>query len=176
MIILRLASQADVPVLELWDEQEHVIAAGVDDDDWDWAEEIARDVPWQEILIAEHRGRSIGVVQIIDPFLEATHYWGDCAQNLRAIDIWIGDVADLGRGYGTQMMGAALRRCVDGTDVTAVLIDPLTSNTDAIRFYERLGFRFVEYRRFGEDDCSVYQINRDDIIARFGCEGNPESV
>jgi aminoglycoside 6'-N-acetyltransferase len=41
-----------------------------------------------------------------------------------------------------------------------VLIDPLASNTRAHRFYERLGFEFVERRRFGEDDCLVYQLLR----------------
>jgi aminoglycoside 6'-N-acetyltransferase len=41
-----------------------------------------------------------------------------------------------------------------------VLIDPLASNTRAHRFYERLGFEFVERRRFGADDCFVYRLPR----------------
>jgi hypothetical protein len=52
--------------------------------------------------------------------------------------------------------------------VTAILIDPLASNVRAHRFYERLGFRFVERRRFGDDDCVVYVLDRvDDLAARF---------
>ena len=47
-------------------------------------------------------------------------------------------------------------------EVTAILIDPLASNTRAQRFYERLGFQFIESRRFGEDDCFVYRLNRVD--------------
>lgn len=168
MITLRRANLTDVPVLQHWDQQPHVIAAGGEDDIWDWPAEVSRDVSWQEILIAELDGRPLGVVQIIDPQLEDSHYWGDCPANLRAIDIWIGEVDDLGRGYGSEMMAAALLRCVQGTDVSAVLIDPLASNTDAIRFYERLGFAFVEQRLFNQDLCSVYRIERDQILARFG--------
>jgi ribosomal protein S18 acetylase RimI-like enzyme len=66
---------------------------------------------------------------------------------LRAIDIWIGEAADLGRGYGTRMMRHALERCFADPAVKAVLIDPLASNTRARRFYERLGFRCIEPMR-----------------------------
>ncbi len=57
-------------------------------------------------------------------------------------------------------MQIALTRCFADPVVTAVLIDPLASNTCAHRFYERLGFEFVERRSFGEDDCFVYQLSR----------------
>jgi RimJ/RimL family protein N-acetyltransferase len=52
-------------------------------------------------------------------------------------------------------------RCFIHPEVTAVLIDPLASNTKAIRFYERMGFEFVEARSFDEDDCLVYQMRRE---------------
>jgi aminoglycoside 6'-N-acetyltransferase len=60
------------------------------------------------------------------------------------------------------MMQLAIARCFSDSAVTAILIDPLASNTRAHRFYERLGFQFVEPRRFGEDDCFVYCLNRAD--------------
>jgi aminoglycoside 6'-N-acetyltransferase len=41
-----------------------------------------------------------------------------------------------------------------------VLVDPLTTNARPHRFYERLGFRFVEKRWFGEDECAVYRLER----------------
>lgn len=37
----------------------------------------------------------------------------------------------------------------------------VASNTRAHRFYERLGFRFAEERRFGEDDTFVYRLSRE---------------
>lgn len=58
------------------------------------------------------------------------------------------------------MMRAALARCFADPDVTAVLVDPLAGNIRAHRFYRRLGFEFVERRRFGQDDCFVFRLGR----------------
>jgi aminoglycoside 6'-N-acetyltransferase len=159
---LRKATPADLSRLRYWDSKAHVIAATGADDSYDWASELPRDVPWREFLIAEIEGVPIGIVQVIDPADEESHYWGEIERNLRAIDIWIGEEADLGRGYGTQMMTLALDRCFGDSAVKAVLIDPLASNIRAHRFYERLGFVAVERRTFGSDDCLVYRLRRED--------------
>jgi aminoglycoside 6'-N-acetyltransferase len=158
-IALRPATLADVSLLRRWDEQPQVIAADPNDD-WGWEVELARTPAWREQLIAELDGRPIGFIQIIDPAQEDSHYWGDVPDHLRAIDIWIGEPTELGKGYGTTMMRLALARCFADPQVTAVLIDPLTSNTRAHRFYQRLGFTFLKHRRFGDDDCSVYRLDR----------------
>ncbi|MEM1220171.1 MAG: GNAT family N-acetyltransferase [Bacteroidota bacterium] len=157
---LRPALSKDQSLLEHWDQQPHVLAASGFDDDWDWAYELPRTVSWREQWIAEVDGRPIGIIQIIDPREEETHYWGEIEPNLRAIDIWIGEKNELGKGYGTQMMQQAFQRCFSIPEVQAILIDPLASNIRAHRFYERLGFQFVEKRRFGEDDCYVYRLDR----------------
>jgi aminoglycoside 6'-N-acetyltransferase len=159
---LRKATLADLPLLRHWDSKAHVIAATGADEPYDWANELPRDVPWREFLIAEIDDVPIGILQIIDPADEESHYWGEIERNLRAIDIWIGEEADLGRGYGTGMMMLALDRCFVDPAVKAVLIDPLASNVRAHRFYERLGFAVVERRTFGVDDCLVYRLMRDD--------------
>jgi aminoglycoside 6'-N-acetyltransferase len=163
-INLRSATSADLELLRHWDEQPHVINSDPDDD-WGWEVELDRSVDWREQLIAEIDGRAIGFVQIIDPAREDSHYWGDIPENLRAIDIWIGEETDLNKGYGTKMMHLALGRCFSNPVVTDVLIDPLASNTRAHRFYQRFGFQFVEYRRFGDHDCCVYRLNRRDWIS-----------
>jgi aminoglycoside 6'-N-acetyltransferase len=156
---LRPANLDDLELLRRWDEQPHVIASDPNDD-WNWEMELGRFPCWREQLIAEVDGRPVGFIQIIDPALEESRYWGDVPSGLRAIDIWIGEEADLGKGYGTEMMRLALARCFKDPAVTAVLIDPLVSNVRAHRFYERLGFQFVERRRFGDDDCFVYCLER----------------
>lgn len=158
---LRPATPADLTLLRYWDEQPHVVASDPNDD-WGWEVELERNPEWREQLIAEIDGRPIGFMQIIDPALENSHYWGNVTENLRAIDIWIGEEAELGKGYGTRMMHLALARCFSPPLVTAVLVDPLASNTRAHRFYERLGFQFIEQRWFGDDDCFVYRLNRAD--------------
>jgi aminoglycoside 6'-N-acetyltransferase len=158
---LRPATPDDLDLLSHWDEQPHVIESDPNDD-WNWEVELARDPDWREQLIAEVGHVPIGFIQIIDPAREDSHYWGDCPECLRAIDIWIGEEANLGRGYGMQMMTLAIERCFSEPSVRAILIDPLESNDRARRFYERLGFRFVENRRFGDDDCAVYRLERGD--------------
>jgi aminoglycoside 6'-N-acetyltransferase len=160
-IELRPATLADLDLLRHWEEQPHVIASDPNDD-WHWEEELDRTPDWQEQLIAEMNGRAIGFIQIIDPAWEESHYWGDVSANLRAIDIWIGEKTDLGKGYGTIMMRLALARCFADPAVTAVLLDPLVSNTRVHPFYERLGFQVVDRRQFGDDDCFVYRLNRAD--------------
>ena len=161
MINLRSATFADLNLLRHWDQQPHVIASDPNDD-WGWEVELKRNPDWREQLIAEIDGRPIGFIQIIDPALEDSHYWGDVSADLRAIDIWIGEETDLGKGYGTKMMQMAISRCFADLTVTAILVDPLASNTRAHRFYERLGFRFIDHRSFGEDDCFVYRLERSD--------------
>lgn len=159
-VTLRPATVDDVPLLDEWDTRPHVIASSGDDDVRDWGDEIVHADEWTEHLIAEEDGRPIGVLEIIDPALESTHYWGDAEPGQRAIDIWIGEVADLNRGLGAQMMQQALARCFADPAVWAVLIDPLGSNTSARRFYEREGFEVLGPRRFGSDDCVVYRMTR----------------
>ncbi|XWK88670.1 MAG: GNAT family N-acetyltransferase [Phormidium sp.] len=160
-IDLRPATPADLELLRHWDEQPHVIACDPNDD-WNWEIELERIPEWREQLIAQIDDRPIGFIQIIDPAREDSRYWGNVSENQRAIDIWIPEESDLGKGYGTKMMQLALARCFADPLVTAVLIDPLASNTRAHRFYERLGFQFIELQQFGDDECFVYRLNRVD--------------
>lgn len=159
-IRLREATLKDVPTLQYWDTKEHVILAGGDDDNYDWEKEVQRKVSWQEILIAEVDGRPVGVIVVIDPKEEETHYWGEIESNLRALDIWIGEEEDLGKGYGSKIMHLVFQRIFSNKNVNGVLVDPLVSNTRAHMFYERAGFKRVERRTFGNDDCYVYKLER----------------
>jgi aminoglycoside 6'-N-acetyltransferase len=159
-VTLRRAAPADAELLRSWDDQPHVIAASGEDDACDWDLELARTVPWREQLMIEVDGRPVGVIQIIDPRNEETHYWGDVPAGLRAIDVWLGSPDDLGRGYGTAGMRLAVDRCFADPEVTAILIDPLERNTRARAFYRRLGFRDAGLRTFGSDVCMVMRLDR----------------
>ena len=168
-LTLRRATLADVPVLQRWDREPHVITATTDDPDaekafgdHDWSVEIPKQSDVDEYLIAEIDGRPIGAMQIIDPHLETSHYWGEIAPNLRAIDIWIGAPGDRGKGHGAQMMRLALDRCFADPRVTGIVIDPLASNERAHRFYRRMGFVAVGRRRFGRDECLIHELTRRD--------------
>ncbi|MFN3930441.1 MAG: GNAT family N-acetyltransferase [Brevundimonas sp.] len=170
---LRPATPEDADLLAGWDREPHVIACSTDDPEADiafggiqWREELSDQSEVSFYRIAELQGRPIGVMQIIDPHLEPTHYWGDIGPNLRALDIWIGPPDALGHGYGTQMMTLAINDCFADPAVTAIVIDPLASNTEAHRFYQRLGFEPVGRRMFDEDDCLVHRLSRQGWEAR----------
>ncbi|MEJ7597844.1 MAG: GNAT family N-acetyltransferase [Kofleriaceae bacterium] len=173
-LTLRPATLADLETLQRWDTEPHVISATTDDTtadkafgDHDWSVELPLQTAVSYFLIGDLAGRPIGAMQIIDPHEEPTHYWGDIAPDLRAIDIWIGDAADHGKGYGETMMRLAFQRCFADPKVTAIVIDPLASNTRAHKFYVRLGFEPEGRRMFGEDDCLVHRLTRETWRARF---------
>lgn len=167
VVVLRPATLDDVPTLEAWDREPHVIACSSDRpnmevafDGIEWPEELAESSDVSFYRIAEVDGRPIGVMQVCDPHLEPTHYWGEIEPNLRAMDIWIGPADALNRGYGTQMMTLAIDDAFADPAVTAIVIDPLNTNVDAHRFYRRLGFEIMGRRMFDEDDCLVMRLER----------------
>ncbi len=103
MIELRKATANDLDLLRYWDTKQHVIDCDPDDD-WDWENELNHEPPWREQLVAQLDGEPIGFLQIIDPYEEESHYWGEVDKHKRAIDIWIGEESNLNKGYGTEMM------------------------------------------------------------------------
>ena len=129
-----------------------LVRAMHEDGVWEhWIAEVAtRDGAW----------RPIGAMQMCDPHREPTHYWGDIEPNLRALDIWIGEPDARGKGYGETMMRLAFGRCFSDPLVTAILIDPLNSNTRAHKFYQRVGFVPTHRQTFGDDDCLVHKLTR----------------
>ena len=171
-VTLRRATVEDAAWLDRWDLDADVIACSTDDpdatiafEDADWSEELAAQDEFSQYFIGELDGRPIGAMQICDPHLETSHYWGDIAPNLRAVDIWIGAPGDRGHGHGREMMRLAIERSFEDEKVTGIVIDPLASNERALRFYQRLGFKPVGRRRFGSDDCLVHELTRGDWLA-----------
>jgi aminoglycoside 6'-N-acetyltransferase len=173
-VVLRPATSADVPLFERWDRQPHVVSATTDNpaaeqafEDVCWSDELAAQDEHSRYLIAELDGRPIGAMQMIDPQQESTHYWGVIRANLRALDIWIGEPDCLSKGYGETMMRLAFQLCFAEPAVVAIVIDPLASNERAHRFYRRLGFKPTSLRKFGDDECLVHELTREDWSTRF---------
>ena len=172
-IRLRPATVDDIAQLSAWDTDDDVVAATTDAPDaelafegLDWHEELAGQTEHYRYYIAELEGRPLGAMLVIDPHLEHTHYWGHIEPGLRALDIWIGAPADRGQGSGTAMMTHAIDMCFSEPDVTAIVIDPLASNTRAHAFYRRLGFTEEGRRMFDDSDCLVFRLTRNAWTAR----------
>ncbi len=170
-VALRTATLHDATLLQSWDRDPEIISATTSQPDLpiafggiDWHEELGAQSPVSYYLIAEVDGRPIGAMQICDPHEEPTHYWGEIRPNLRAVDIWIGAPTDRGRGFGARMMRLAHATCFADPAVEAVVIDPLVTNTRAISFYERLGYRRLHVRNFDDDRCLVMQLTREQFL------------
>lgn len=164
---LRPATVDDAATLAAWDREPHVIACSSDDPllevafgGPDWTDELTNSAYELDYRIAEVNGQPVGVLAICDPHTEPSRYWGQIEPNLRAIDIWIGPAEWLGRGVGTRMMTQIVDECFAEPGVSAIVIDPLNSNTAAHRFYQRLGFVVEGRRMFEEDDCLVHRLTR----------------
>lgn len=160
MLRLRPATLDDLALLKYWDTKQHVIDCDPDDD-WHWETELNRNPDWREQLIAEYRNEAIGFLQIIDPYREDTHYWGEIEAHKRAIDIWIGEEKHLSKGFGTAMMRLAIQRCFENPNVNGILIDPLKTNIRAHRFYEKLGFQYIEERNIDGTACYIYELKKE---------------
>src|SRR4029079_13216159 len=134
MVELRPMRVDDVSLLVRWDDDPDVAAAlGGRSEDWyDWPAELARDVAWRCLRIAEEAGRPIGFVQLIDAVDEESHYWGDVEPGTWALDIWIGSPEDRGRGLGTHVMRAAMTRAFEQHGAETIVIDPQVTNRRAI--------------------------------------------
>ncbi len=161
MITLRIASYNDLAILQFWDQQPHVIASDPNDD-WLWEVELGVHYDWRRQFIAERNGLPIGYVEIIDPHFEKEQYWGTIGLGFRAIDIWIGEENNLNQGFGTEIMKQAIQLCFADQSVHTVLIDPLSANTKAHRFYQRFGFKPIDQRHFGACECLVHELLRND--------------
>jgi aminoglycoside 6'-N-acetyltransferase len=181
-VTLRDATTDDAALLEFWDSKEHVqLHSGAPEfNAVDWYLELSQGeaVPWQTNLVAEVNGIPIGYIAILDPVLEQTRYWGDeyCAgykaNELAAIDIWIGEENYLNQGYGTAMMRTAIELYCFRNNVTKeIIIDPMVNNVAAHRFYQRLGFRPENKTHFfGPDCCLVHRLSRKDYFDVNGAE------
>ncbi len=150
----RPARFEDLAVLELWDTYQHVIDSDPDED-WNWSYELKRKPFWREQLMAELDNTPVGFLQIIDPQYEETQYWGSMDSGYRALDIWIGESENLGKGIGSKMMEMTIDRLFSSPEIHSILVDPLASNTRAHNFYYRLGFKFDREEIFNEQNCFI---------------------
>ena len=112
--------------------------------------------------------RPIGAMQIIDPHLRADALLGrDRAQPARASISGSASQAIAARAMARGDDGRRSSAALPSHGVTAIIIDPLNSNTRAHKFYQRLGFTPTHRQIFGDDDdCLVHKLTRADWLAR----------
>lgn len=148
-----------LPLLLEWLETPHVKAW------WD------QDVIWNVELIKEKFGSYVHGYKMVDGVKKPLHAFIICIDNkeigyvqlynahdfaceddidlaelpssLAAFDIFIGDPAYVGKGYGSQIMQQFLSEFVDPY-YAACFVDPDTANFQAVRAYEKAGFNAIK--------------------------------
>jgi RimJ/RimL family protein N-acetyltransferase len=120
-----------------------------------------------EIFFIHRRGRPIGFIQCyrIDDHDE---YGTALALDAPAagIDVFIGELAEIGRGLGPAIIREFLREAVFVRyDVDECVIGPSVKNTSAIRAYEKAGFRFFRDAQVPDepDPEHLMRIRRDEV-------------
>jgi RimJ/RimL family protein N-acetyltransferase len=120
--------------------------------------------PW----LINYNGVPIGYIQTypVAAYAEYAAFTGDNA-GAAAIDIFIGEDAYRGRGYGAASLRAFLRAVVFADpQTTHCFIDPHPENAVAIRAYARAGFRAlgrVDSTPAGEP-CLLMRVDRDEVM------------
>lgn len=160
-VSLRPATLDDLDRLRAWSAAPHVQASLGADAGFEWPNDLQRTGDGLEINIIQVDGRPIGVIVVLNPAVDTYTYWGEVGDNVRALDVWIGEADMLGQGYGSTAMRLAIDNCFTKAGAARILIDPLASNTRAIAFYARLGFQVLETRVFETEVCTVMSIERD---------------
>ena len=168
-------TEADLPLVCRWLLEPHVSRWWADpprdtypDDEVDKYRTRVRgaDDP-TEVFLIRARGRPIGVIECyrIDgdgTYAEALALDAPAA----GIDLFIGEPAEIGRGHGPRLIRSFLRDVVFARyDVAECVIGPSAKNTNAIRAYEKAGFRFLKDVAVPDepDPEHLMRIRRDDV-------------
>lgn len=96
-------------------------------------------------FIVELLGRPIGYIQAYDPHEEIDHPYQDQPSGTFGIDQFIGDREMTGLGHGPAMIQAFCRQLF-AEGARRVVTDPDPDNHNAIRAYEKAGFRKDDIR------------------------------
>ena len=149
-LTFRPMSEADVAVLHDWLHRPHVAQWWAGDDfatltatREKYLPRIDDDSPVKG-YIALLDGAPIGFIQSYVALGCGDGWWeGETDPGVRGIDQFLGDGDSLGKGLGTRLVAAFLRKLFEDPDVTRVQTDPAPDNVRAIRCYEKAGFRAI---------------------------------
>jgi aminoglycoside 6'-N-acetyltransferase len=146
-------TEGDLPVIRRWLLEPHVRRWWADpprdtypEDELDeYRARVRGEDLSADIFCIRHRRRPIGFIQSyrID---DDPEYAAALALDVpaAAIDLFIGEATDIGKGHGPRVIRAFLRDIVFARyDVAECVIGPSVKNASAIRAYEKAGFRFV---------------------------------
>ena len=166
MVRLRAVTEVDVAALVLIRSADAVAARWGATDIEDSVREGIED-PDVEVLVIEHEGAAVGSIQWAEE--------EDPDYAHASVDIFL-DPSVHGRGLGTDSIRTLVRHLFDDRGHHRITIDPAADNHDAIRCYERVGFRRVGIMRRYEriDDGEFHDALLMDLLAEEFDPGREE--
>ncbi|MEA2661430.1 MAG: aminoglycoside 6-N-acetyltransferase [Chloroflexota bacterium] len=147
-------TEADLPLVRRWLLEPHVSRWWADppretypDDELEtYRSRVRGDADPTLLFLVRRRGRPLGFIQCYR-IADDPEYAAALALDAPAagIDVFIGDPAETGKGHGPALIRAFLRDVVFRIyDVDECVIGPSVKNANAIRAYEKAGFRFFK--------------------------------
>jgi len=141
---LRTLTSEDLPLLAEFLQASSVKKWWGDYDEARLRRELVDD-PSVEAFAVEVEGHLVGMVDFCEETYPDYHH--------AALDITLG-VPYQGQGLGSDALRTLITHLVDERGHHRLTVDPAAENTDAVRFYEKLGFRKVgilsKYERVSE--------------------------
>lgn len=95
--------------------------------------------------IVEYKDKPIGYIQYYEILKEQLKIYGySLEESIYGIDQFIGETSLWGKGIGTQMIIGLLECLSSKNGVFKVVLDVKSTNLQAIKCYEKCGFRIVK--------------------------------
>ena len=161
----RPVTENDLPMLERWLSAPHVAAW------WDAPQESVRKIadhigdPTVDPLLVELKGEPFAYIQICDLDAERDNEPALRGQPDRTVglDQFIGPEAMTGRGLGPRFMRLAITDVFE-TGAMRVLVDPHPDNRNAVRAYEKTGFRRLGVQKMANGPALFMAIDRQEYV------------
>jgi aminoglycoside 6'-N-acetyltransferase len=161
----RLLEKADLPMLKSWLEAPHVT-------EW-WGDPEGEISEISEFLegssvkpyIVSLLERPIGYIQSYDPHEEYDHPYQDQPAGTLGIDQLIGVAELTGLGHGPAMIKAFCRMLFE-EGASRVITDPDPANRNAIRAYQKAGFRKSDIRNTEYGTVQLMHLDAEDEMRK----------
>lgn len=172
---LRPVTPDDLPLLEGWLRQPHVVEWWGDDVLGSLEEivEAAEGVD-TEPLIVELDGAPIAYLEIYDPHLEEDHPYQDQPFGTLGLDLTIGEPALLSKGHGSAILSQVAEQLF-AEGAPQLIFDPHPDNIRAIKAAAKAGFTETERHNAVEGAVILMaKMNPDEDQENDGPEDAPE--
>jgi RimJ/RimL family protein N-acetyltransferase len=148
----------DVPLYYKWAEKPHVkniwFLEGYQPKEYILEKIAGNGIDYPFVILLDDK--PIGHIQFWDVYArdkiephENDYFTGE-SEGTYGVDLFIGEEDYLGKGYGTQTLIEFIKLLFDKYHAKKIVIDPDADNIQAIRCYEKAGFRFTRFA-----NCSV---------------------